>query len=506
MTVTTASEVVIEASRLFDFIRTPAGEPYALPKDGNRRHVALTLDQAATHIAAVFFRVENHDIPTQQTMASALAVLSALTVDAEIRDVDLRLARIDNVSYLDLGTPSGEYVEIRPTGWAVRDPRKHPCPATFVRTATTNALPVPVPAEDGRADLARLLALSTEDNRFRVAWAWLTAQVLPTTARPMLYLLGSQGSGKTTRGLLLANVLEPQDELGAVLKKSERENNPVAKASFILTADNMTKMSEDVSNWLCSLVTGLRVQERKLYTNAETIAYSLKRTGLFTGKIKPAGLESDAEERMIFLEFERMTTGIRADDDLLAEFRTLHSGILAALLDDMVAALMRLPLVDAADVRAYRFVNFGKVFVALDRHYGLDPDAGHLAAAIAAATDQQTERVHDAPDLVAVMRVVASEGGKWEGSAAALLAAMGRWAPEDAGRQSGPWWPSSAAQLGTRLRNQQHALSLAGLRIEFVKSNGRRRIEASMSPADARAVLAPETRADIEIINLGGKK
>ncbi len=497
---TTAADVVAEASRLFSFIRTPAGEPYAIPREGQLR-VALTLDQAATDLSAAF--LASGDIPGPQIMSSALTVLSALTRNAEVREVYLRLARLDGVTYLDLGRTSGEYVEITPAGWITRYPARGDvaCPALFTRSTTTNALPLPATGGK-RAELARLLALSPQDDRFRIAWGWLVAQVLPETARPMIYFLGSQGSGKTTRGLMLANVLEPQSEMGSVLKRSERDNNPVAKANFILTADNMTKMSEDVSNWLCSLVTGHRVIERKLYTNSETVAYSLKRTGIFTGKIKPNGLESDAEERMIFIEFERMTVDhIVADDDLMADMREHHAAILGAVLTDMCAALRRFPAITTVDTRGYRFVNFAKVFAAMDL---IDPE-GYVDALVTEATESLAERVYEAPDLVALLRAVAGEGGEWEGTASELFDVLRRWTPEDAGRQNGPWWPSSAAQLGTRMRNQQVALGLAGLAVEFRRRKGRRTLHLELTADALTEWTAPQSLADIEIIQKGGK-
>lgn len=498
---TSAADVVIEAHRLFHFIRTPAGEPYAIPK-GDGPRVALTLDQAATDMAAAFFT--GGDIPSQQVMSAALTVLSAQTRNAETREVYLRLARHGNTTFLDLGDPSGTYVEITARGWQLCNPHVDPCPVLFTRSTTTNALPHP--AHGGhRRELAELMALDTTDDRFRIAWGWLVAQALPDTARPMVYFIGSQGSGKTTRGLMLANVLEPQSEMGAVLKRSERDNNPVAKANYILTADNMTKLSEDVSNWLCSLVTGHRVIERKLYTNAETIAYSLKRTGIFTGKIKPAGLESDAEERMLFLEFERLVAAnIKADDDLMADLRDAHPRILGAVLTDMCRALAELPNVPTSAINGYRFVNFAKVFAALD----VFDTPGYVEALTVEATEALAERVYDAPDLVALFRVVAAEGGEWRGTAGDLLDAMRRFRPEDAGHTDrSVWWPATAAHLGTRLRNQQHALSLAGLAVEFIRTHGgRRSMHMTMPPDHIATWSAPTSIADIEIITKGGTR
>jgi energy-coupling factor transporter ATP-binding protein EcfA2 len=492
------ADVVSEAHKLFTFIRTPAGEPYAIPNNGRLRR-ALSLDQIESDLAAVFY--VTGDIPGPQTVASAMSVLSAQTRDkAAEREVYLRLARLDSTTYLDLGTKTGEYVEVSAAGWTVKSTD---CPVLFTRTAISRALPMPSKnALTGRAELAELLALKPSDDRFRIAWGWLVAQVLPSTARPMIYFLGAQGSGKTTRGLMLANVLEPQSEMGAVLKKTERENNPVAKAAHILTADNMTKMSEDVSNWLCSLVTGHRVVERRLYTNSETISYSLKRTGIFTGKIKPVGLEADAEERMLFLEFERMAAAVqRPDDDVFADFHAAHPRILGALLDAMVAALALLPSIDNAATRGYRFGNFAKVFAALDR---LDAP-GYVEALVRESTGALAERVYESPDLVAVLRVVAADAGAWVGTATELADAIRRFAPADAGRPSGPWWPPTGAHLSTRLRNQQHALSLAGLGLEFRKSNAARCIHATMAPADVDRWTQPTTISEIADV-LGGRR
>jgi energy-coupling factor transporter ATP-binding protein EcfA2 len=493
---------VAEAHRLFTFVRTTAGEPYAIPKKPGALRIALTLDQASTDLAAAF--LVDGEIPAPQTMTSALTVLTSVTRNAETREVFLRMAREGDVTYLDLGTRHGHYVEITDEGWEVRDPRHgYECPVLFARSATTNELPIP---ERGgvRDELATLLALRLDDDRFRIAWGWLVAQALPDTARPMIYFLGSQGSGKTTRGLMLANILEPQNEMGSVLKRSEKENNVRARASFILTADNMTKMSEDASNWLCSLVTGHRVVERMLYTNADTFAYSLKRTGIFTGKIKPSGLESDAEERMIFLEFERMTVAnIRADDDLMADLREAHPRILGALLDDMCSALARIPEVSTTDTQGYRFINFAKVFVAMD-----EVDApGYIDALNREATESQIERVHDEPVLVALLRTVAAEDdAEWTGTAAELLMAIGRYAPEDAGRPGRAWWPASAKGLSTHLRKQQHALNLAGLALDYRKSNGARIIHATVSDAARDQWRQAQSIADIADTLAGGGK
>jgi hypothetical protein len=207
---------------------------------------------------------------------------------------------------------------------------------------------------------------------------------------------------------------------------------------------------------------------------------------------------------MIFLEFERMAgAAIRADDDLMADFRAVHGGILAALLDDMVAVSMRMSSVDATDVQSYRFVNYGRVMVALDRLYGIEPDAGHLAAVVATASDAQTERVWDAPDLVAVMRVVAVHSGRWRGENSDLLDDMRAFRPADADRSTGPWWPASPQHLGTRLRNQQHALSLAGLRIDFGKSNGRRVVRLALADDLVAKLSAPASIAEIDQTRTG---
>lgn len=495
MPTTTAADVVKVATDLFKLIRSPAGEPYAVPREG--LHRALPLAQIVEDLAASF--LSSGDIPSTQTMASAMQVLAAGARRAETQDVHLRLAHLDGLSYLDLGTSDGAYVEIAPGRWTVR---RGTCPVLFTRTDDFAALPIPV-SGGSRGTLADLLALSTTDSRFRLAWGWLVAQMLPHTARPLLYLVGSQGSGKTTRGLLIANVLEPQSELG-LLKKSERENNVTAKSSFILTADNLTKVSEDVSNWLCSLVTGAKIKERLLYTNAQTISYSIKRSGIFTGKVKPRGLESDAAERMVFLEFGRMPEGqTRADDDLLADLHMAHPRILGALLSDMAAALRLLPDLTPQDAGGYRFAKFGMVHAALDR---ID-SAGYVEALLSEAADALTEAIPDTPDLLAILRAVARDGGAMEVTAAALLDAMNLHRPPTAGQSNGAWWPATGEQLGTRLRNQQEALRKAGLSIDFRRTGKARTrvLDMSMTPDAIATWQAPVSIADIQIINLNPK-
>jgi hypothetical protein len=62
------------------------------------------------------------------------------------------------------------------------------------------------------------------------------------------------------------------------------------------------------------------------------------------------------------------------------------------------------------------------------------------------------------------------------------------------------WWPATARHLGTRLRNQQHALSLVDLTIEFRRlGKARERVlYLSMSHAARIRWSGGRTVADLE--------
>jgi hypothetical protein len=68
-----------------------------------------------------------------------------------------------------------------------------------------------------RDEFRELLGLDAGDPRWLLIWGWLVAAFVEYIPRPILWALGSQGSGKTTRTRMILDLIDPADRLGSPL-------------------------------------------------------------------------------------------------------------------------------------------------------------------------------------------------------------------------------------------------------------------------------------------------
>ena len=135
----------------------------------------------------------------------------------------------------------------------------------------------------GSLEEARLiLGVSTE--QWKVVLAGLIGAFFPSIDRPGWWLTGASGSGKTTRGRMIAGWVDPVDILGGRLdfKRDERNARTTASNSLVYTTDNVTDMSQAENDWWCRLHTGVSETARKLHSDNTKLSWKFRRIGLAT--------------------------------------------------------------------------------------------------------------------------------------------------------------------------------------------------------------------------------
>ena len=421
----------------------------------------------------------------RETITTAIATLSGLAEEAPVSRVYLRSAGVGSALHIDLGDTSGRYVEVSPYGWDLYDPREESDPeaarATFRRTSATSALPTPE-REGTRDDLRRLLGFDDNDPRWRLVWGWLVASVFEDIPRPILWALGAQGSGKSTRARMVLNVVDPVDALGREPGKNERDDSTAASAKDRPSGDNVGSVSASTSDWLCRLVTGVEIARRALYSDDDVRVSTLRRSGVATSIVLPFGLGPDALERLVLVELERVPEGERrAESELWAEFNRLHGRILGALLDDVAGALSHLADAKAETAGLPRMADYALILAALDRHADLDDDDGYAHAYRRSVRVVLADRAQSDPLTAALLSVAKKKPSKsWSGPAETLLRAI------EAGRPDDPRaaWPTSGSSLSAALVRGQESLRAAGLIVGRTKSHGVRKITLQIISAD----------------------
>ncbi|QDB79534.1 hypothetical protein FE251_09220 [Georgenia wutianyii] len=470
-----------DALRLADFIEdhytlgvTDEGATVAIPNGPHDARIAVPIRSLAGSLRKML-RDKERVAVSRETMTNALDIAEAAAHDHAPTSLALRVARKPAAIEVDLGDTEGRYVEISAHGYEVRNPRDEgemstDSRAAWKRSRATQALPVPV-AGGSRDDLRNLLGLAEDDPRWRLLWGWAVGSFFADIPRPILWALGPQGSGKSTRAKMMLNLVDPAEELGKEPGKNERDDTASAAARFVPSWDNIGNVSAATSDWICRLVTGVEVSRRALYTDGDLHVSTIKRTGVATSIVLPFGLGPDALERLVLVEFERVNEDDRRPESALwGEYRKLRPGILGALYADVAGALAHLSAV-RAEVRGLpRMADYALVLHALDRHHGLDADAGHADAYMRHLGATMSERAQSDPLTAALIDLVKRRAGRWKGTAEALHNAIDNARPSDP--RAG--WPTSALSLSSALTKNAETLRAAGLSVTRGKSNGER--------------------------------
>jgi hypothetical protein len=445
------------------------GAAVAIPLDPRSPKIAKDVKSLGPAVARDLLR--QRKAVSRDTMNTALGILTAIAEESAPEQIHLRAGTRGAARYLDLGDRRGTLVEVSAYGWEVltKPEQREPAPY-FRRTRVTKQLPVP--ERGGSPDLLRdLLGLAEDDPRWRLLWGWLVASMFPEAPRPLLWAIGPQGSGKSTRARMVLSVLDPADALGREPGRNERDDTTSASGRYFPSWDNIGTVSAATSDWLCRLVTGVEVGRRALYSDDDLIATTLRRSGVATSIVLPYGLGPDALERLVLVPFSRVSESERrTEEGLWQEFERRHAKILGALLDDAAGVLANLGAARDEPHPRPRMADYAERLDALDRHRGLDYFEGFEIAYVDMVRESLAGAAEDDPVTSGVLRFLTSEAGLWKGTPSDLLAALEMYRPDDP--RAG--WPHSERQLGSILTRKQETLFAAGVVIERGKSNGAR--------------------------------
>jgi hypothetical protein len=153
------------------------------------------------------------------------------------------------------------------------------------------------PALDRSADDS---SAEVEDSTWRLVVAWLLASLRPRGPDPLLALFAEQGSGKSTTGRLLRNLVDPNS---APLQSEHRDPRDLmigANNSWCLAYDNLSVVPAWLSDALCRLSTGGGFAARELYTDQDDIIFDAMRPVMLTS-IEEVATRSDLLDRCLIV-------------------------------------------------------------------------------------------------------------------------------------------------------------------------------------------------------------
>jgi len=442
--------------------QTPHGDVYMTFSVGqHREHHRLNSAACRDYLSRIYFR-RARSAASSGAIAGAQDTLSAIArFEGQTHPIYVRLAEANDHIYLDLGDADWRVVDIDATGWRIlRDP-----PVRFRRPRGLHPLPEPV--RGGSIDaLGRFLNVSSKED-FRLCVMWELAALRARGPYPILMFIAEQGAAKTTTTRVLRRLVDPNE---ADIRRPPRNTQDLmiaAANSHIVAFDNLSRISDELSDNLSALATGSGFSARQLYSNDEEHITHACRPILLNG-ISQFATRGDVLDRALTLTLPRIPDSQRKDERTFwSDFEAARPALLGAFLEAVSVGLRRVP--DISLPRLPRMADFVVWSVAVEPACGWP--VGQFLAGYGRNRMNAVTMLLEGDPLADVVRMLAENG--WEGTATELLNEVNRRTPEDVKRRRE--WFAKPRQLSDELRRLIPALRKVGVTVIFPSRTGKRR-------------------------------
>ncbi|RJQ35807.1 hypothetical protein C4568_00265 [Candidatus Parcubacteria bacterium] len=358
---------------------------------------------------------ESKQAPTNDVLNGTINVIeSTACFDGDQHVLHNRAAWHDGAIWYDLSDPQWRAVKITPNGWeVVSNP-----PILFRRYSHQQAQVHPISNGDVKA-LLKYVNVQSDDQKILLL-VWLVSCFIPDFPHPIPNIYGAQGSAKSFLSKLLRKLIDPSATEALTFPKDVKELVQVLSHHYCAFFDNVSSLSNEISDALCKAVTGDGFSKRELFTDEDDVIFIFKRCLGING-INISARKSDLLERCILFELQRVPRNKRKQEqNLLEDFEKERSYIMGGIFD-AVAKAMRIKTEIKLDSLP-RMADFAVWGCAIAEALGYTQKQ-FLDAYYRNIRSQNTEVLADSLEASAIVRLMESHEG-WEGSASELLAKL----------------------------------------------------------------------------------
>ncbi|SHI01874.1 hypothetical protein [Desulfofustis glycolicus] len=427
------------------------GTAFILTTENDIRQVwPLESQQARNWISHKVYR-KHGIVANRNVMSDVTNTLAGMAIfEGEEIAVYLRTAQVNERYFLDLCRDDWSAVMIEPGSWRVINSKES---VYFRRTSAMRALPLPVSCSHKElpALLNSHLNMSVEDIRLTISY--LLECLMPGTEYPILELLGSPGSGKSTAQEMLREILDP-NRVNLRAAPGNVEDVFVSAANNLLVSyNNLSRITKGMSDALCSLSTGGGHAGRKFYTNTDEVAVDIQRPVVLNG-ISSLAKQTDLIDRVIRISLQPINSREnRAKKNVMERFTDDLPKILGSLLSCLAEVLRVLPTIKLDHLP--RMADFAKTCSALETVYGWND---LLAAYYRNRAVSFEESLDASPAITAVIDLIERQG-EYLGTIGNLFNIISEKAADN--------FVKTSRGLSERLKLHIPALKAIGIMVDF---------------------------------------
>ena len=366
--------------------------------------------------------------------------------------------------YIDIGDETWQAIEVSKLGWKLVDGLS--LPFRFIRPA--GLAPYPIPQRGGNLSLLRSSINIKDDKSWSLLAAWILGAFHPKGPYPGLVVHGQQGSAKSTLSEFVRDVVDPNTAGLRRLPNKEENILLAARNSRVLAFDNLSGISNSISDILCTISTGGAFSTRKLYSDTEEILFYVCRPWILNG-IDNITSRADLLDRMIIITLDRISPqDRRTKAEVKREFETNKPLIFGAVLDMISSAMRNYPKMKVEETT--RMADFNRWVLAAEDHFGVP--RGTFTLAYQNLREDIEEDLIGEDNFIQFIEILLNTNNTWKGSATQLFEQMEHY--RKAKNFLSKEWPKSNAEVSKRLRRAAPLLERRNIFFESGKENRKR--------------------------------
>ena len=297
-------------------------------------HVELRTTAGRLWLGGLFYR-ETEEALSRPDTDGALDALEATAIhDGPCLPVHVRVADLGDRIFLDLADDAWRVVEVTAKGWQVIPADQ--APVRFRRPNGTEALPVPVPG-GSLEDLRDFI--HTDAAGLALVGACLVGAMTDRGSAVVLSFAGGQGTSKSTSTRVFQRLVDPRGGALRAAPKKDEDLAVAARNAWVVSFDNLSRISADLSDGFCRLATGASFTTRTFYTNGEETIYAARRPVILNSIVDVVN-RADLLDRTVAVQLLKITEDKRLEESVFwPRFEEARPRLLGSALSALAGAL-----------------------------------------------------------------------------------------------------------------------------------------------------------------------
>lgn len=398
-------------------------------------------------------------IPSSENITKVVNLLKAKGMFLEPVKIGQRCMAINDTIYYDLANSKGEVVKISKNGWEITTDSECIFDSNVMMKAQVR------PIEYDSLNILDNYFRYKDENHLVLQKVALVSLFIDNIQRPICVLHGEKGSAKTSTMKLIRNIVDPSIVPTTSLPRNVDDLAVTLSNQYLICFDNIDRISNDISDLLCTAVTGGGYAKRKLYTDSEQQIMNFRK-GIVLNGINVVATRSDLLDRSILMELDRIPANERMlENELNKMIEADMPKILGTIFTTISKAMNKYNSVQLDNLG--RLADFTKWGYAIAEVSGIGGDV-FLDAYLNNQNDSNHEAILSSPVGSSIMKLI-KDKAKWEGTPTALLSELKNIAEEENINMNDNIWPKAPNALSRRLNEIKSNLQDIGINIQVVK-------------------------------------